>query len=447
MAYDLFDLVKKAANIILNTPKSSKIRVISHYDTDGVTAAAIICKALHRAGYDFHATLMRNPFTKGFIRLKEEENNLIIFSDMGSGQIETIESIGNKAIILDHHQYLKDETTKNVFQINANLCNINGNYEACGSSLAYSLAQAISENNKDLVDLAAIGIAGDKQYIGGIRGYNKSVINDGIKNGYLSKSISIKLTEENIKDSLFYSIDPYYSGYSGCLDKINCLIKKLNISGKEKYKDLDEKIKKKIHSSLMLKLIEKGCEKNILDTIIRERYLSSMFNCETERFSDLVDACGKGGNRGLALSVCLGDKKSLHDAFKLEKNYKKNILDELLRLEKDGVEETKSYRYFYSKNSSLGGVVGGISTNFILDKMKPLISMVRKNNEIHISCRGNQYLVSKGLDLGSAMKEVANKLNGHGGGHKIAAGATISSDKEVDFIRNVELIISKQMGL
>ena len=164
-----------------------------------------------------------------------------------------------------------------------------------------------------------------------------------------------------------------------------------------------------------------------------------------ERFADLLDACGKGGHRGLGLAVCFGDKSSFDEAVKIEKDYKQKILNELLKLEKDGVKEKKTFRYFYSTRSSLGGVIGGIAINFIFDKKKPLLSLVRKEDEIHISCRGNQYLVSNGLDLGSVMKEVATSLDGIGGGHKIAAGATIDSEKEKDFLDKANTIISKQM--
>ena len=69
---------------------------------------------------------------------------------------------------------------------------------------------------------------------------------------------------------------------------------------------------------------------------------------------------------------------------------------------------------------------------------------MKKNDELHISCRGNQYLVSKGLDLGVAMKEAAIKLGGHGGGHSIAAGATIDFDKEKEFLTTIDGIISRQ---
>ena len=143
MPDDITELSKKAAEIILSFPKSTRIRVISHYDADGITAAAIISQALHRVGYNFHTTLMRNPFIQGLERVKKEGNELIIFTDMGSGQIEFIEQMGCKAIIIDHHQYLKEKTTSDVLQINANLCDINGNYEACGATLSYSVAKSL----------------------------------------------------------------------------------------------------------------------------------------------------------------------------------------------------------------------------------------------------------------------------------------------------------------
>ena len=445
MTEELVNLSNKAKEIILSYPRSTKIRVISHYDADGITSAAIICKALYRQGFNFHASLMRNPFDKGLARVSKEDNELIIFSDMGSGQIDTIEKINCRSIIIDHHQFLKEKTSKNVLQINANLCEINGNYEACGAALSYSIAKALDSKNIDLTPLAVAGIIGDKQYIGGIRGYNKTVLDEALNSGLLKENIDIKLYGDSLFEALYYSIDPYYTELSGNEKKINDLFEKMNLKNDVKIEDLDVNQRKNIQSILMLKLIKNGCEKNILDTIIRPRYKSDIFNCELERLADLIDACGKGGNRGLGLALCMGDKQAFDKALELEKIYKQKILDELIRLEKDGFKEKKSYRYFYSKDSSLGGVIGGIASNFILNKEKPLISIVKKDDEIHVSCRGNQHLVSKGLDLGFAMNESAKKLGGHGGGHKIASGATIGSDKEEMFLDMVDEIISKQL--
>ncbi len=445
MTNNLEDICKKASEIILSYSKNSNIRVLSHYDADGISSAAIICKALYNAGYNFHATLMRNPFDKSLKRISEEENDLVIFTDMGSGQIETIEKMKSQSIIIDHHQPIKNKTNDNVLKINCNDFGINGNYEACGATLSFNVAYAIDQQNFNLASLAIIGATGDKQYIGGFKGYNKKILNEAIKQGIIIEKTAIKLSNETIFDSLFYSVDPYYSGISGDKTNIDSFLDNIGIDKKTKTDDLTDENLEKIHSYLMLKLIKKDCEKNILDTIIRPRYYSENIVFEFERYADLLDACGKGGSRGIALSLALGDKKIIPDALNVEKGYKQKILNELIKLEKEGFIEKQTFRFFTSEDSSLGGVIAGIATNFILDIKKPLLSIARKDNEIHISCRGNQYLVSKGLDLGYAMKEASTKLGGHGGGHAIASGATITGEKEQEFLNLVDEIISKQL--
>jgi len=448
MTHNLSKLSKKAAENISSLPKNTRVRVISHYDADGITSAGIICNALYRSGYDFHVTLMRNPFTRGLERVKKEENELAIFTDMGSGQIETLEQFKCEIIIIDHHQYLKQETSKNILQINANLCGIDGNYEACGASLSYSVAKALNSKNTDLAPLALAGATGDKQYIGGFRGFNKSILDEALKKGFLRHDTSVKLYGDSLFDALFYSIEPYYTGLSGNKDEVNKILERLDLDKNSSIESLDDKQKKQLNSFLIFKLIKNGCGKNILDTVIRERYSSDiLLQCELERYADLLDACGKGGNRDLGLSICLGDKKAFEEALEIEKEYRKKILDELLKLENDGVKEKKSFRYFYGNDSSLGGVVGGIATNYILNNEKPLISLVRKDKELHVSCRANQHLVEKGLDLGASMKEVAKQLDGNGGGHKIAAGATIDIKKEEEFLEQADKIISNQLKI
>ena len=181
--------------------------------------------------------------------------------------------------------------------------------------------------------------------------------------------------------------------------------------------------------------------------MIRTRYYAKQTFGEIEQFADLLDACGKGGHRDIGLSLCLGDEKSYQKAKQNEKTFKQNLLESLCNIEKNGVKEKKSYRYFYTDNTSLGGVIGGIASNFILDKEKPLFSIAKKQDELHISGRGNQYLVKKGLDLGGAMNAIATKFHGNGGGHSIAAGATIPIDVEEQFIKETDVLLSKQLGL
>jgi len=445
MSEDISELNKVATELVLSFPKSTRIRVISHYDADGISAAGVLCTALHREGFDFHATLMRNPFNKGLERLVKEKNELIIFSDMGSAQIEAIEKIGCKAIILDHHQYIKTESKENVIQINSNLCGIDGNYEACGATLSFSFAQTLNENNKDLASLALAGAIGDKQHIGGMKGFNKKILENALQDGFLKEHVGIKLYGNTIFDALYFSIDPYYSRISGNKEGIVQTLEKLNIQEDASIKEINKDTMKQLQSLLFLKLIKAGCQQNILDIAIRKRFYSEYLGCELERFADLLDACGKFGHRGIGLSLCLGDKNIFNEAEKIEKEYKQKILSTLTKLENGRIKETPSFRYFFSESSSLGGVVAGSAINYIFDEKKPLFSLARIKDEIHVSCRGNRKLVEEGLDLGGAMKKVSSEIGGFGGGHKIAAGATIAKDKEKEFLEKVENILASQM--
>lgn len=447
MTPDITIYFQAAAQKIKSQPKNQTIRLISHYDADGISAAAIMAHALRREGYDFHATLMRNPFTKGLDRLKTEDNNLIIFTDMGSGQLKKIEELNTPSIILDHHQYHHDSSEPDIIQINANSYNINGNYEACGATLAYGLAKALNPKNHDLSIYGLTGAIGDKQHIGGLRGYNQTVLADAKKHNHITTKTTLKLSGPTIKETLTNSIEPYYQKLSGNKKAVEKLLKKLHIDPQSPPQELKADQHKKLQSLLYLQLIKAGVKDNILETVIRERYTSPTLKTEIERFADLLDSAGKTNHRGLALALALDPKNNWQEALTVEKDYKTPILEGLQSLESGGLLEKNTYSYFYNDHSSLGGVIAGIAANYILVGKRPLISLVRKeeDNEIHISSRGSQELVKSGLDLGAAMKDAAAQINGHGGGHMIAAGATIPLDKEEDFLNSVDTIIEKQL--
>jgi RecJ-like exonuclease len=447
MSEEIVNACRKAAQVLLSFPTGTRIRVVSHYDADGIAAAGVLCRMLVRAGFDFHATLMRNPFTKGFERLKNERNQLIIFSDMGSGQLEEIASLGCQTIILDHHQYLDETAPPSILQINANLLGSDGNYEASGATLSYMLATSVDPRNEDLAVLALAGAVGDKQYIGGIRGLNKMILDQGTQKGYLKEKVSMKLCGNTLAEALFYSVEPYFPGLSGNAAAIEESLKKLHMNSSLKPEDLDNESLIKLQSFLLFRLIKAGCSQNILDVTIRKRYYDVHAGWELERFADLLDACGKNGYRSLGLALCLGDTEPWTEALVVEKEYKQKLLDGLQALEHDGIHETAGMRYFYTENSSLGGVIAGIATNFLFDEKKPLFSLARKetDDEVHVSCRGNQTLVARGLDLGAAMKTVATALGGFGGGHKIAAGATIAFNKEGEFLEKVDELLGRQL--
>ena len=100
------DIEKAAQNIKKIT---QVIRVISHLDTDGITSAAIISKALKRENKNFCLSVVKQLSEEELVELKKEPYDYFIFTDLGSGQLKNIiEYLPNKKIlILDHHEYDK----------------------------------------------------------------------------------------------------------------------------------------------------------------------------------------------------------------------------------------------------------------------------------------------------------------------------------------------------
>lgn len=444
MPEDLTARLQEAARLLRSFPSSTRVRVVSHYDADGTAAAAILCRMLVREGYDFFATLMRNPFTKGFDRLMTEDDPLILFSDMGSGQLDSIEKLKGKSIILDHHQPETKSPSDKVIQVNSNLCGIDGNYAACGSTLAYLFATMVNPGNADLVGLAVSGAIGDRQHMGGFQGVNRDIVQGAMSSGLVTQKTRIKLEGQTVSDALYWSIDPYFPGISGDKEAVAALLQRLGIPPGTPVDNLGGDTLMRLQSSLVLLCMKAGCIKEALDLMISPRYRSPAVPYDLERLADVVDACGKSGHRGIGLAVCLGGAGVWSMAEAVEREYRGKILAALRALP-GSVTECRGLRYFISDDSSLGGVIAGIAAMYVCGSDKALFALTRMDDELHVSCRGNRYLVNRGLDLGAAMRQVGGELGGHGGGHKIAAGATVARAREAEFLEKTDRLLVGQV--
>jgi len=141
------------------------VRLISHNDADGLSAAGIMCNALHRKGILFHATIV-SQFDLSTIELIEKTSNgPVILCDMGSGQVELSSKI-KEAIIIDHH---KPTGKLEHAHFNPHLAGMDGSTELCAACGAYMVARQMGENT-DLAGLALTGAIGDKQAIKSDRG-------------------------------------------------------------------------------------------------------------------------------------------------------------------------------------------------------------------------------------------------------------------------------------
>ena len=78
---------------------------------------------------------------------------------------------------------------------------------------------------------------------------------------------------------------------------------------------------------------------------------------------------------------------------------------------------------------------------------RPIIGFDEKSEtETKVSVRGSHTLTAEGLDLAAVMREAARAVDGDGGGHDVAAGATIPTGTQEDFIETADEIVGEQLS-
>ncbi len=426
-----------ASELIYSLPEGENIRIISHCDADGIASAAIMAISLMRAGYNFHISIKKTG-TK--IADGIGDASLAVFCDIGSTNLEELNNLNCRVILCDHHM-IKGELTNGI-NMNARAYGMDGSSEICGATATLALSLAMDEKNIDMAQLAIAGAIGDKQDRGGFKGYNRKVLEDAVKKGYIEmKEETVFSQDMSMMDSLEECIEPYFSNFSG--GGALKFLQDMGIDPFKKFSELGENERKKLLSALTLRLMEQGAENVSLIRISPHgKNYGSLYD-----LSSKLNACAREGEEGVGIAACLGDGGAMGKAGQLQSTYREKIRREMRELEKEKVKELSSISYFHTKNTALGGVLAGLAMMYLpnFSKEKAVISVSTGEKKVDISGRGTERLVKKGLDLSEGMYVAAAKVGGGGGGHPIAAGATIPPGREEEFLRELDSVISKKM--
>ncbi len=448
----------KAVNIISDC--TDTIRVVSHYDGDGISAAGIISNALLRSNKRFHTSLIKSLNRHKIELINEGQDDVIILLDFGSAQIDDVEEIligSNQlraVIICDHHQPQRE--SEKVVLLNCHYFKIDGTYEACASTMAFLIAITMDPTNWDLVDLAIGGCIADKQHLTGWRGLNSEMLQESIEKGLIRSRRGLKFSGANLKDALQNSVEPFFIGITGnepaidtILDNLGMPIANANSSelvAERPLESLTDPQLKAIGSYLALRLLKQGVRPEFVEGIITDRFRSVARDIDIEDLSGYINACGRLDRMGLGLAVCLFDQTALTEAKALRAAHKLKIIEGLHKMINEGVKFMDNIQYSYTPETTLAGTFAGLGMIYLFDPEKPVIVLSEREGKFKISGRGTSYLLDKGLDLAVALKDAAASVEGNGGGHSIASGATIPSDSDKSFLEELNKIIGKQMS-
>jgi single-stranded-DNA-specific exonuclease len=432
--------LKAAAELVRGG--DSAVRVVSHYDADGISAAGVVCRALHRRGLPFHATLTRKFDSDLFDSLASEGQALTIISDAGSGQIDMVERLPGNVVVLDHHAPKRE--SERIVQVNPHFFGIDGATEVCAAGLAYLLAREVDPCNADLFPYALAGIIGDKQSLGGFKGPNAALVEEALSSGAIVQENGISLRGKTISHGIADSINPYFLGLAGNPAAAEKFLSESGL-GDGAPEDLEGEKSRLLASLLTLRLLENGVQPDSVAEFTAPRFACPSLGIDAAELSALVNASGRMGEPETGLGACMGDPASLERARVLRKAYRSRLKAGLVRLEREGAKEMNAIQYFTTDGATFAGSEAGLGIQFILRKDKPVFALSPDGAEMSISARGTRALVSRGLHLGRVCA-LAETLGGRGGGHDVASGANVPLGREAEFLRLADEMVAKQLA-
>ncbi|HIQ32339.1 MAG TPA: DHH family phosphoesterase [Methanothermococcus okinawensis] len=402
------------------------IRVITHYDADGLASGAILIKMLYRLNKNFHLSIVEHLNEKVINRIYREYNNpLYIFCDMGSAYIDVIAERDMKAVILDHHPpKLRYTKVEEVHQLNPHIFNLNGAREISASGVCYLVAREYGFY--DLSIFAIVGAIGDVQHEPFL-GMNKFIVKEAREHGYLKevvKDIIYNAYDLPIWQSIMYSTRPYIKELSDEESVINFL-KELGIDPNKTYLEGEERDK-------LVSALKKYVDES---QILVDRYIIKHKIEDAFYLSEILNACGKRGMGSVGIGVALEDEECIKIGKEMYIKYKRDIIEQLKSIE---LHRLNNIEYFFGKKGTIGHMAS------LLVRDKPVIGIYEEEGYYKISSRGNRLLVERGLDLSKAMS-VASQFGGSGGGHNIAAGARIPKVYLSAFLQRVDEIVGEQL--
>lgn len=462
---------------------SRKVLAISHIDADGISALSIIVKMLEREGKDVVWRNIHQLNSETIVDveelIKENKPDLLIFSDLGTGQMALIRNaivskgVVEQIIVLDHHlphdDLEKDKTVDSVIEINPNQHELDGGYDVSGAGVAFLVAYALSNENVDLTELAIVGATGDLQdYYGkGFQGVNREIVKLGETSGHIKVSKDLTFFGINTRPLpylLEYATEPYLPGITGNEDACYHFFAELEIPIKNAddnwriWTGLETKEKQAVIQKLFSHIDEIYGDPKIATGIVGDVITLVTRPIETEmrsakEFSTLLNACGRNRRPDVGVLVCLGEEDAYHDGRALLQQHRANLASALRRLEDDGYEEMEGMYIVkdpLTPDTIIGIVIGMAQGSRIVPIDKPIIGVSTNTTNdsplVKISGRARQSLVNRGVNLkesfvrvGEELSDIAKQEIVEAGGHPMAAGAFVHNEYLEDYLDLVSI--------
>jgi RecJ-like exonuclease len=449
---------------------ADSVLLASHIDADGLTSAAVAATALERAGLPFEVVFEDQLDDEAVAGIAASDYDTVLFTDFGSGQLDAIashEAAGDfTPVVADHHQPADADTE---YHLNPLLEGIDGASELSGAGAAYVLARALEDDgtdNRDLAALAVVGAVGDMQASDGqLHGANAGIVADGEAAGSLLTATDLALYGKQTRPLpklLEYASEVSIPGVSNDQNGAIRFLDGLDVDCREdgswrRWVDLSDGERQTVVSALVQRAVQRGVPSSKIDGLVGTTYTLAAEPEGTElrdasEFSTLLNATARYERADVGLAVCLGNRDgALERARQLLRDHRRNLSEGLQWVQDQGVTSEEHVQWFDAGGrirETIVGIVAGMALGSDgVARDRPILAFARKNEEeTKVSARGTHSLVRRGLDLSAVMGEAAAAAGGEGGGHDVAAGATIPAGEEETFVAAADRVVGDQLG-
>ncbi len=433
--------IKSAVEKFLEKSGEKEIQVISHFDTDGITSAAIMIQSLKRLDKKFSLKIVKGLEKELIYKLPK--NKTILFLDLASSMLDNIKKAElQNVFIIDHHEIIQ-EVPENVTIVNPML---HDKEKISASGLTYLFCKEMDSENKEFAKIAVLGMIGDMM--------EKSIdlLGDDIldRGGVKKRSgLLIYPSTRPLNRVLEYSSEPYIPGISGNSEGVIELLREAKIECTNgKYKsiiELSEEEMKRLVTAIMLRNPKKGNKE-----IIGDIFLIKLFNKleDARQLSAMVNACSRLGESSVALRFCMELASARKEAEAIHIKYKQHIISGLDFAAKAEKIQGKRFLIINAKGRIKDTIVGTIasilSNSSMYEEGTIITTMAYSDDKIKVSARN---VGRNGRNVREILSSVIDEIGGEVGGHEFAAGCVIERENEEKFInilkKNLEIELVK----
>jgi RecJ-like exonuclease len=469
MSFPVSELESTARSCARRLRVADEVLLVSHIDADGLTSAGVASTALSRSNIAHEVAFEKQLDADRTAAIADTGYETVLFTDFGSGQLASIvehERAGDfTPVVVDHHRPADAETE---YHLNPLLEGIDGAAELSGAGASYLLARALEPDGVDTRDLAAlavVGAVGDMQASDGkLHGANAEIVAEGVDCGVLDTGTDLTIygtQTRPLPKLLEYAGDVRLPGISndrdGALRFLDGLDLDLKADGAwRRWVDLTAEERQTVASALVQRAVRNGVPADEIDELVGTTYTLANEQPRTElreasEFSTLLNATARYERADVGLAVCLGDRDgALERARALLATHRRNLSEGVEWVREHGVTAEEHVQWFHAGEEireTIVGIVAGMAVGVDgIDRSRPIVAFARTDDEaIKVSARATPALVRRGLDLSTVMSDAATSVDGEGGGHDIAAGATIPDGTEAEFVAAADDIVETQL--